>query len=297
MDRELVLAVLIAGLCGPTLLCFGLLPLSTPATPSRERAGARERAAWLRLWLPLAPAVVLLAFLCGWALQEPDTSEARPRMVEILAVAPFGLIWLRAALRAVRALLAPARKPLAATRGLFRPRAWIAPELRARLDEPALQAALAHEAAHARHFDPLRLWLAQIATDVQWPSPAAARRFATWRRALELARDEEACEQGVEGSDLAAALIEAARLAMVPDARGTAAALFAPPARGEGDAPAFQDRVFRLLERGAAGGAPAARSRPAWVAVTLLTTVLAAVTVIGVVYGERIIAAVVGTIG
>src|SRR5204862_92527 len=88
-------------------------------------------------------------------------------------------------------------------------RVFIAPELSARLDERALHAALEHEMAHARHRDPLRLWLAQIATDLQWPLVAAQQRFTDWRNALELARDAEACER-VEGSDLAAAPAAAA---------------------------------------------------------------------------------------
>ena len=85
-------------------------------------------------------------------------------------------------------------------------------ELIARLDVDALEAVKAHEAAHVRHRDPLRIWLAQLVTDLQWPWPAAQERFTRWRQVLELARDEEARLSGADGADLAAAILLAARM-------------------------------------------------------------------------------------
>jgi len=281
MDRELMLALLACLLCGPALLVAGAITLRLrPIEPARWL----EQHAWRRLWLPLLPAGLVLAFLLGWAVQEPEDAEgAEPAM--LLAAALFALVALRAAVRAVRALRPPPRGVIAMTRGLLRPRVFIAPELSARLDERALQAALEHEAAHARHRDPLRLWLAQIATDLQWPAAAARRRFADWRNALELARDAEACDR-VDGSDLAAALIEAARLsraAAVPaDADADAVLGLVTQAGGAG---AFSDRIHRLLDP--PGEIPAApRRRWTW---ALLAGAAGLATAAGGLFGEVVI--------
>jgi beta-lactamase regulating signal transducer with metallopeptidase domain len=88
----------------------------------------------------------------------------------------------------------------------------IARELAAALDARELAAVREHEAAHARHRDPLRLLGMQLAADLQWPVPAAARRLVAWRAALELARDDEARRHGVEGEDLASGILTTARL-------------------------------------------------------------------------------------
>jgi hypothetical protein len=269
MDRELVLATLVGLLCGPALLAAGAIAVRLPPVVAAREL---ERRAWRRVWLPLWPPALVLAFLVGWAVQEPESSEgAGPALLAVAAV--FGLIALRAAVRAVRALRRP-RGAVAMTAGLWRPRAFIAPELAARLDEQALHAALEHEAAHARHRDPLRLWLAQIATDLQWPLAAARRRFADWRNALELARDAEACER-VEGSDLAAALIEAARLS-----RGAAGVVGL-----VGGAGAFSDRIHRLLD---APPDAAAAPRRGWTWALWLGAVGLAIAAGGV-FGEQII--------
>ena len=298
MDRELMLAVLVCLLCGPALLAAGAL---RPRLPRVESARALERHAWRRLWLPLLPVALVLAFLVGWALQEPDAAEGVPPVL-LVPAALFGLIILRAVLRALRALRVPAHAEVAMTAGLWRPRIRIAPELAARLDEHALRAAFEHEVAHARHRDPLRLWLAQLATDLQWPLAAPRRRFADWREALELARDAEACEH-VEGSDLAAALIEAARLSRAR----VAATVVGLVARTDG-ARAFSERIHRLLDRpaadtadtadtaGADGAATAASSagaagalarRPSW-RLAFLTALCMAVAVGGLL-GEAIV--------
>src|SRR5262245_28954866 len=238
MDRELLLLALACLLCGPALLVAGAV---TPRLRGVSSARALEHRAWRRVWAPLLPAALVLAFLVGWALQEPDAAEElEPALLVVAAL--FGLVVLRALYRAVRALLAPVPGAVAMTTGIWRPRAFISPELSARLDERALRAALEHEEAHVRHRDPLRLWLAQIATDLQWPWAAPRRRLADWRNALELARDAEACDH-VEGSDLAAALIEAARLSH-PVHREAVVGLMS----DAGGADVFSDRIHRLLD-------------------------------------------------
>lgn len=191
----------------------------------------------------------------GWTLQEPESSEAaNPLLLGVATL--FGLVWIRAGVRAVTSLRH--HDAVAMTTGLVRPRVTIAPVLAERLDARALRAVEAHEAAHARHHDPLRLWLAQIVTDLQWPSRAARRRFADWRGVLELARDAEACEQ-VDGSDLAAALIEAVRID-----HGRAHAVLAGLIDGSG---AFSDRIYRLLDAHREAPFDAPRRWRAWLVI------------------------------
>jgi hypothetical protein len=149
----------------------------------------------------------------------------------------FAGVWLRALVRAAWALRSSRSRPVAGTVGMWRPRVVLKEELIARLDADALSAVRAHEDAHVRHRDPLRIWLGQFATDLQWPWPCARNRFEQWRRVLELARDEEARLSGTDGADLAAAILLATRLSTA-GSRG--AALVDPPI-------CMQDRIARLL--------------------------------------------------
>lgn len=236
MDREIVLTVLALVLCGP-LLCVGAWwPL-----PRADGSSARhiEPACWTRMWLPLLPAVIVLAALCGWALREPDNAEPVPFPL-LLATLPFAAVWCRAGVRAIRTCgVSPVAVP-AGTVGLLRPTAIVSPQLIAVLDGRALAAVGAHEEAHARHCDPLRIWLAQLVTDLQWPSPAAAARLHKWLEALELARDEEARRAGIDGVDLATAILAAARVSAGLARRSAIATL--------GDkAEALAERIRRLL--------------------------------------------------
>ncbi len=222
MNRDLVLATLVLIVCGSLAWLPGLLPSLKPRGRGDEGA-ARERAAWWRLWLPLAPAAIALALLVGWALQEPSETDELLRPTALALAVPLGLVWARALVRAARALRVRDAGAPAAVVGLLRPRVVIDRAFERTLDGAALEAARAHEAAHARHRDPLRIWLAQIACDLQWPFGAAPARLAAWLDALELARDDEARRGGVRGEDLASALVSAARLA--PHARLGAAAI------------------------------------------------------------------------
>ncbi len=208
MDRELVLAVLAALLGGSALTVAGWWPAGA-AVAARDHAC--ERRAWRRIWLPFTPALMTLGALAGWALNEPQDAERVPNLL-LCAAIPFVVIFLRAGWRAVRSLRACNDDYAAATVGLIRPRVMVSPRIVKVLDAAVLAAALAHERAHVRHRDPLRLWLAQIATDLLWPWPAATGRLLSWKRALEFARDDEARLAGVAGPDLAAAIVAALRL-------------------------------------------------------------------------------------
>ena len=217
MDRELVLAGLTVTTIGTSLLMAGFWPQRIdPSISAREW----ERASWRAVWVPLVPAVLVVSVLVGWAIMEPaESDEHLPSSVFVVS-GLFVALWSRAAIRAAASL--NTRDPdVAGTVGLWRTRTVISDALVTALDADALAAARAHEAAHVRHRDPLRVWLAQVVTDLQWPWPAAHDRFERWRHALELARDEEARLAGVDGADLAAAILVAARL-QTSCARGAA---------------------------------------------------------------------------
>jgi len=150
------------------------------------------------------------------------------------------------------------------------------------LDDNAIDAALGHERAHARHRDQLRIWLAQVATDLQWPWPQASKRFRQWIHALELARDEEARSAGIAGPDLAAALLASVRFHQQ-------ASPFAIPAL-TGEPSALEERITRLLNpllELTEEGNPRSRPLPWVLAPSLLVAVA-----LGSVFGESVIAAV-----
>ena len=188
--------------------------------------------------MPLVPGGFALTTLIGWVLVEPELAESLPAWIVFIAVPP-ALIWVRTFLRALLALFPPREESPASTVGVLRPRIALSRRFVRALDQSALHAAHAHVAAHARHNDPRRIWLAQIATDLQWPSPRADRRLTSWLTTLELARDEETRSNGVDGADLAAAILVAHRLR--PTRRACAAATLS------GEGAALKTRVSRLL--------------------------------------------------
>jgi hypothetical protein len=208
VDRDLILAGLIVTGASVTLLAAGQWPAGLDL---RASARAGEREAWRSLWWPLALALVVACVFIGWAIMEPAESDEHLPSSVVVSALLFVASWARAAVRAVAALTR-ADSHVAGTVGLWRPTIVISNELVARVDRDALEAVLAHEGAHVRHRDPLRIWLAQIVTDLQWPFPGARRRFDRWRHVLELARDEEVRVGGVDGADLASAILAAARL-------------------------------------------------------------------------------------
>src|SRR5262249_60346688 len=114
-----------------------------------------------------------------------------------------------------------------------------------------------------------------------WRRGAGGRRFAHWRTALEVAGDAGACDH-VDGSALAAALIEAAR--MSSPAAGPAVAGLVTSADG---ARAFADRIHRLLEPHHAPAAAPVRPWAWWAAVIAAVGVAI---VAGSLYGEDVVA-------
>ncbi len=270
MDREIVLAFLIASTVAPLL---GLATVFTrPPTPC-ACAWRWERRCWRRLWLPFLPAAVFLSLLLGWALREPEQAEPVPALVAVLAVPPLVV-----AIRALaRRLVAQRRggRPIAGTVGLLRPRIILDEQLNDFLDPAQKAAVYGHEAAHLRHRDPLRIFLAHLATDLQWPLRPATRRLDQWLHALEAARDEEARLRGIDGADLASAILVATRL-KTDDERFTASLAT------EAELP---QRLRRLLD-------PISHNlhrSPGLVLRLGLSSVLLASLAVGVVRGEAIV--------
>jgi hypothetical protein len=275
MERECFLSVLVALFGGAMILAGG-------SWPARDGGGGSarylERFRWRHIWLPLVPALIIAAWPSGWALAEPDPTPEKPSMLLILASVPFALLFAGAAMRAMWSLLRDEGEVVTATVGLLRPWILFSPYLAKTLDDRTIEAALAHERAHARHRDPLRIWLAQLATDLQWPWPQALERFQRWILALELARDEEARASGIDGSDLATAILASARLgrqAILP----ANAALISDPST-------LKERISRLLEP--LPPVPPRTRVVTLTAIVVIPVVLSAV-VFGSVFGERIL--------
>jgi hypothetical protein len=213
VNRDFVVAVVAVVSFGVGLWVSGWLHPGARAGEGGQDSGrALERRRWRQLWTPALLPAIAVAILCGWRLQEPPVTDEPLTPSVLLFIVPVGIFALRCLWRAVQALRRPTVAPPIATVGLLRARISISPTLDQVLDPAAMSAALAHERAHARHRDPLRIFLGQVITDLQWPSPFARRRFESWLSALELARDEEARLAGAAGEDLAAAVVAVARL-------------------------------------------------------------------------------------
>lgn len=279
MGRELLVSLVTGTLVGPAVLVGAVLPLG-----SEGASGARalERRRWRRLWWPLLAAALVIAWVVGWGWTEPEHAEAAPWPLAAAAL-PFFAIWIRAGVRALCALRTPrGDAPAAATLGLLRPRIAMSPEFLRRLDPAAREAVWAHEEAHRGSRDPLRIWLAQLATDLQWPSRGASRRLAEWRDALELACDEDARRAGARGEDLAAALLAGARPKSAGWAGGWAHAALAR------EGVLLERRVRRLLLPLSVDAVSEERARWGAGAAALLTLIGVCAT-LGVLYGEPVV--------
>jgi hypothetical protein len=277
VERESLLAMLIVLFGGLALQLFAKWPARIDA-----QAGSRpvEPLRYLAVWWPVAPALTVAAWLCGWALSQPDPVPARVGYLLFVAAVPFAIVGGRALLRALWSLCRSPRRYGIATIGLLRPRIVVAAELEQSLDPRALQAALAHERSHVRHYDPLRIWLAQFVTDLQWPSASARTRFMRWLASLELARDDEARAGGVEGADLAAAVLGSLRYQM--GFTTGAATLIGQPE-------ALSARIARLL-RPLPSASPV-EEPPYHIVVGGLAAVWAVAIALGLLCGEPLIAA------
>lgn len=289
MERETLLAMLIMLLGGIAVQAVGSrLSAHTHAGSASEL----ERRIWWRLCLPVVPLLLVAAWLCGWALTEPDPVPDRLDPGVLVAIcAPFAWLFARALARAIWALLRDPGEWGVCTVGLLRPQVLFSPYLARQLEEPVLRAALAHEGAHVRHRDPLRIWLAQLITDLQWPWPKAARRLEAWLTVLEHARDDEARAAGVDGADLAAAVVASVRFRHRLEARDSVcpSGTQLPQAPLIGDSRALRERVSRLFAPLETPARAARRCSTFDRAALLLIPLLLIALILGVAYGESVI--------
>ena len=276
MEREYCMSILIVLISGTMLLACGWWPVVHLRESSARRL---ERVAWRAVWLPVSPAFLIAAWLCGWALVEPDPVPERMPLWLLLTSFPFELLFMRAAIRAGWSLFRDEGDPGTATVGLLKPWILFSPHLAKALDDRAIEAALEHERAHARHRDPLRILLAQLVTDLQWPFPQARERLRLWLLALELARDEEARAAGVEGAELADAILASARFSQQMNLPVRAALT--------GESSALKERIGRLLDPLPIDW-EGTRANTRGALLTVVSTLLLAV-VLGAIFGERVV--------
>lgn len=279
MERERLLLLLVCVVSWPLLVLGAFAPWQMP--PAAAAVEQERRYAHLLL-RPLVLPVLAAAWLVGWASQEPDATDEWLAAPAIALTIPFGLIVLRACARTGLSVWRARRAAPACTVGLFRPRVVIDPAVEQALDPTELAAVREHEAAHARHRDPLRILVMSFVADLQWPLRPATRGYRRWQHALELARDDEARARGASGEALATGILAVARLMQRPPARAVATLV------SVDEGAALRARVDRLLRplstpspRGVARGRLGVAS---WAALMLSATLAA--TYLGATYGE-----------
>jgi Zn-dependent protease with chaperone function len=106
-----------------------------------------------------------------------------------------------------RAIVLRGSSVQAFTGGLLRPRVYLSEGALARLDGEQLTAVVAHEAHHARRRDPLRLFLARVATDALFFLPVLVPLRESLATQTELAADAAAVHAGGGARPLARALL------------------------------------------------------------------------------------------
>ena len=293
MERETLVALL-------TMIFGGLVLQVLAGWAAGSSTGmdpaALERHAWLAVCSPLVPVLVITAWLVGWASTQPDPVTGLDPFIVLAVWLPFGLLFARAALRAGWALVRDPPECGVSTFGFLQPQVAFSPFLARRLDEPVIRAALAHEHAHARHRDPLRIWVAQFITDLQWPWPQAQRRLTAWLAALELARDEEARRENIEGADLAAAVLASVRFLgeLTPRERSGLGGTQLVHARLIGAEQTLQYRVSRLLAPSLRTEIMPGKSLGLRRMLVLMVPLLLLAMMLGIVYGPRIMHSLLG---
>lgn len=212
MEREDLLVVL-----SFAIFAFAVtVGASLSAWLSPGRFPLDERKAWWSLVAPVAVGLTGVCFAVGWALQEPDPANEGPNSFIWVAGAWTIAVLARSLWRGFRTIRAnrtmdELSAPIV-TFGIFRRSTVVSRSFREEAAPAVLQAALAHERAHARGYDPLRILVARFVADMQWPFSVASRRLKAWQTALEVRRDRDAVVGGADATALAEAIVLAARL-------------------------------------------------------------------------------------
>lgn len=172
-----------------------------------------------------APSLAAIAEACrGFTLPHVTATASAALLVASLSFAALALagrsLWrqLRARRRFLaalpiagagpgRALLVDTSSPLAFCTGLLRPRVYISRGAIALLDEPELEAVLAHESHHARRRDPLRICISRALADGLFFLPAVRTLAERYEALAEIAADEAAVARMRSHQPLAQALL------------------------------------------------------------------------------------------
>lgn len=235
LQRNLWLIALVGPVVGP-FICHLVLPRSTAEHELKllERVLA-EPIIWLDSHLLLASlaggallATVFALDALRWlacAFRARGTSYSAPGQVEqekrcaaalksvceCLGVSPGFPIAVRCGTaRAVCAMRWP------------RPVVQLPADIAAQLDGRELRVTLAHEVAHLRHRDWLRLLVAQLCRDLMFINPLSHLALRRATAAMELVADDAAAATRADRVDLAASLVKAQRLALAPPAAALA---------------------------------------------------------------------------
>jgi beta-lactamase regulating signal transducer with metallopeptidase domain len=195
-----------------------------------------------------------------------DLSETTQRLARLCAAHPR--------LRNLRVSVNAHLPQAICTFGLLRPRIEVSTKLLGALDDDALTAALLHEAAHVRAFDPLRYFILSVCQSLNPLARMLGTEWQGWRLAREAACDEEAVRRGGEPLSLAEAILTAARYTSGP-MPCSAASL------GDGGVGSIQLRVELLLGYAEGGQARIRTEVPLLGLATVLAVVAALPHVLG----------------
>lgn len=158
-------------------------------------------------WHGFSVAVLLVYLL--WRVS-PGIKQMQQQSASVSALNAFAE---RSADRAYWVL--PSAESTAFTAGFLKPRCYVSRALLASLSEQERQVVLAHEQAHARHYDPLKKAIF-ILFSALYPSFVAKQLQAMMSLAMEQQADEQAACNDVEKSELALTLLKVKRLSIAP---------------------------------------------------------------------------------
>ena len=159
-----------------------------------------------------AAGLLLIVARLGWTHWRMNRTLAAVRHS-----APPRVVRLTEQLGIARVSVLPAQTSIAFCAGFLRPCVYVSEGLVARLGEPELAAVLAHEAAHARRGDPLRLALASFVADLFFAVPLVARWRRSSVRRFELRADEAAARATSRGAVAGALLALDGEPSSVPE--------------------------------------------------------------------------------
>ena len=104
-------------------------------------------------------------------------------------------------------MVVESRTTLAFCAGYLRPRIYLSTGSLQLLPQDELRAVVAHEAYHAKRFEPLRLLVARVLADALFFIPALSVMSQRYASLCELAADRAAVEKGSNSSVLARAML------------------------------------------------------------------------------------------